>query len=479
MKKSFMFYLSVLLFLLTISILAQESPDQELKKLKNEVQELRSVIKEQRVYFEAQLQDMQRKISALTDKKNELYSNNNSEKLSSTGDDELKALRLAAANEITHTDIISTDLEEKSFKSGGLSLQSLNPELSVVGELIGSYNFGDAVDNDYYDWNYRGLGLHFAAYLDPYSRFKAAIPISSEGAELGEAYFTRYGVLKNTNITLGKFRQQFGIINRWHKHALDFYDFPLPVQMIFGAGGLNQTGMSIDYSNSFEQVSQEITVQITNGDNLIVNSGNSEKRPNLLLHYKNYRDLTPSTYLELGLTGMMAWNDKWNILQDSKNFTMSKSLLTKIYGIDCTVRWEPTDRMRYRNSEFRTELYLSQKDILAYDGTGSDTLDAFGWYASLNTKINRTIDIGMHIDYYKPDNKSYATLADFPYTSYAVESENAHMWLTSLYLTWFQSPFVKYHLEYNHEDRDDVSESEDKMMFQVLFAAGPYKHERY
>lgn len=395
-------------------------------------------------------------------------------------DDELKALRQAAENEIIHeTDMQNKKLEEMSFKSGGLSLQALNPEISISGDFIGTYFFGDAFETDYYDWNFRGMGLHLEAYLDPYSKFKAAIPVNSGGAELGEIYFTRYGISGGTNITLGKFRQQFGVINRWHKHALDFLDFPLPLRMIFGPGGLNQTGVSIDHSNSFNQISQEVTLQITDGENGMINSGNTKHSPDILLHYKIYHDLTESTYMEFGLTGLAAWNNEWTVLQDSTASTIDDSLLTEVYGFDFTIMWEPIDRMRYRNIEFRTEIYLCQKNIQAYDGSGTDSLQAFGWYASLNTKISRTLDIGVHIDYYEPDNKSYADLDGFPYSAHAVSEENANRILTSVYLTWFQSPFVEFRLEYNYEDGDGMGESEQKFMFQTVFAAGPHKHERY
>jgi len=396
--------------------------------------------------------------------------------------DELKALRADALKESLKNDVVSNTGEQYkdiSFKSGGLSLQALNPEISVTGDLIGTYSFGEDVDNNFYDWNFRSLGLHFETYLDPYSKFKAAIPINSGGAELGEAYFTRYGIFKNTNITLGKFRQQFGVINRWHKHALDFYDFPLPIQMIFGAGGLNQTGLSIDVLNSFNNTSQEVTLQITDGDNAMINKGNVDKRPNVLIHYKNYRDLTSSTYFEVGLTGLIAWNNQWDVYQNSESSVMEKSLSTEVYGLDFTIMWEPTDRMRYRNLELRSEIYLCQKDILAYDGSGTDSLDSFGWYISLNTKINRIIDVGAHIDYYEPDSKSYASLSGFPYSSYAVSDDNANRWLISMYLTYFQSPFVKFRVEYDHEDGDSMEDASDKLMFQMVFAAGPHKHERY
>ena len=63
--------------------------------------------------------------------------------------------------------------------------------------------------------------------------------------------------------------------------------------------------------------------------------------------------------------------------------------------------------------------------------------------------------------------------------NYTNTQDDAHRWLGSVYVTWSQSPFVKYRIEYNQEDGSDMGEEEHRVMFQVIFAAGPHKHERY
>ena len=226
--------------------------------------------------------------------------------------DDLEALRAAAEAEAEKEAPAEKPAEETIFKSGNLGLQALNPELSITGDLLGTYRVGEDV-TDGWDWNFRNLGLHFESYLDPYSRMKAAVEFSPEGAELGEAYFTRFGVLENLNVTLGKFRQQFGVVNRWHKHALDWFDFPLPLRYVFGEGGLNQTGASLDWSGPLGPLDQELIVQVTDGENPRIFGQNSKHRPSVLAHYRLYQDLSPSTYLELGATGLFGWNDSWPI----------------------------------------------------------------------------------------------------------------------------------------------------------------------
>jgi len=86
--------------------------------------------------------------------------------------------------------------EETVYKFGGLSLQQLNPEISVSGDFIGHYRHQDETRKRT-DAEIRGLELNFQSYLDPYSRIKATTHISDEGVDLEEAYLTHFTVLEN------------------------------------------------------------------------------------------------------------------------------------------------------------------------------------------------------------------------------------------------------------------------------------------
>lgn len=368
--------------------------------------------------------------------------------------------------------------DETIFKSGGLGLQKLNPEISVTGDMLGVYHYREDVKNGP-EFIFRGLGLHFESYLDPYTKFKAAVPVSPKGVGLGEAYMTRFAVLPGFNITLGKFRQQFGVINRWHKHGLDQIDFPLALRKLFGDGGLNQTGMSFDWSLPFPRnASQELLFQVTNGENSRLFSGNILSIPSLLGHYKFFVDFSKSTYFEMGVTGLVGWNDEWDVVSGDSTIQKEKRLRTEAIGLDMVIRWEPTGHMRYRNIEWRCEIYYLDRIILTPDIGAEDNINPYGGYSYLQAKLSRKLDIGIRFDYYKPDAKGYAStaggLAPLAYTD-----DEAYQWQISPYLTWGQSPFVKFRIEYDHLDGKGMGDSENTVIVQAVFAAGPHKHERY
>jgi len=286
-----------------------------------------------------------------------------------------------------------------------------------------------------------------------------------------------YDVGDDLNLTLGKFRQQFGVVNRWHKHGLDQVDFPVALRQIFGEGGLNQSGVSLDWlMPPAGDVSQQLTLQVTDGDNDRLFGDNSSNRPSILLHYKNFRDLSKDTYLEYGLTGLVGWNDEWSLADGS---TRDDRRVTAVLGADLSVLWEPTEKMRYRNVEWRSEAYLLNKEIVASDGSGRDSIDAWGLYSYLQSKISRTIDIGVRCDFFVPDTKSYADIPGLSLSPLAVTGKNSYLWQVGPYITWWQSPFVKFRVEYNHADGKGIEHAEDIFWLQAIFSAGPHKHERY
>lgn len=437
----------------------------EFRKLKEQLLTIQRQMGEMQKQHAAEVQALRQEVQALREGQPPAATT------AATEADELAELRRMATAAVAEQEKPETK-QEIVFKAGGLSLQALNPEISLTGDFIGLVKDQDGTRKRS-DFNFRCLGLHFESYLDPYTRFKAAVPVTEGKASIGEAYMTRYGVLPNVNLTIGKFRQQFGVINRWHEHGLDQVNFPLALKQIFGPGGLNQTGVSADWTMPMLWgASQELTLQITNGENGRLFGSNKLSTPCTLLHYKNYRDLSENTYCELGLTGLLGWSDEWTL----GGVTKHDSLSTRVFGLDFAVLWEPTDRMRYRNVEWRTELYWLNREILAPDASGNDTINAWGAYSYLQSRLNRTWDVGLRLDYYKPDDKDYAGNALAPL---AYADDEAYRWQVGPYLTWWQSPFVKYRLEYNYVGGDGMEEPQNILMLQAIFAAGPHKHERY
>ncbi|MBN2455543.1 MAG: hypothetical protein JXB29_03250 [Sedimentisphaerales bacterium] len=444
-----------------------EDGNRDFEKLNTKILELQNQIIEMQKRHDAE-------IAALKQQVNEL-ANHTAGKESK---DELTALRELAQVEAAKEKPLEEKTEDVTFKSGGLSLQSLNPEISFAGDFLFSSR-QDSTSEESSDFDFRVLDIHVQSWLDPYTFFKAAIGVTENDADLGEGYITLYQLSDDINLTLGKYRQQFGVVNRWHKHALDQVDFPLALREIFGNGGLNQSGVSLDWlMPPAGDASQQLTFQVTDGSNDRLFGGNTSNRPSLLAHYKNYRDLSKDTYVEWGLSGLVGWNDQWEV--GNSITTQDRREMTTVLGADFTVLWEPTEKMRYRNIEWRSEAYWLNKDILTPDGSGKDTLNTWGLYSYLQTKISRTVDIGVRGDFFVPDTKSYAENSNWTSLSpLAVTGDNPYLWQIGPYITWWQSPFVKFRAEYDYSNGEGIENPEHVIWLQCVFSAGPHKHERY
>jgi hypothetical protein len=378
--------------------------------------------------------------------------------------DELEQLRREA--EGLTTDIEDTVDKDKTepetiFTSGQRSLQALNPEISVVidaGGMLILHDFDSESLEDDSRFYFRVMGLHFESNLDPFSFFKAAVEVSPEGVGLGEAYVTWVNVLPSVNLTLGKFRQQFGVIQRWHVPSLDQFAFPLPLTTVLGPEGLNQIGFSLDWRlPELWAHDQHLILQVTNGMNEHLFSGQKFGVPVGLLRWTQYFDLSGSTYLEFGLTGMLGANSKRNT-EDENGLEIDEPWrTTTVAGADLTLSWSPLNRERYRHVTWRSEFYWAGKE------TPEGYLAAGGGYSYLDVGLSEAWVIGARGDLTQP---------------FAVDNESKWLWQVVGYVTWWQSPWVKARIQLSHLDGDDRT-AEQRLIVQFVFAAGPHKHERY
>jgi hypothetical protein len=363
-----------------------------------------------------------------------------------------------------------TRLEEKVFRGGQRALQALNPELSVVGDayLLGIFNEdGYTSEDDRSGFVFRMIGIHFQSDLDPFSFTKIAVGVTPNGVSLGEAYLTWTSLLPGVSLTAGKFRQAFGVVNRWHLHGLDQYDWPLAMREILGPAGLNQVGLSLEWlMPRMWAHANHLVLQVTNGQNERLFAGKFYSIPALLLRLKSYYDLSESTYFELGLTGMLGWNNARGKADDSGELENEDWRATGVWGADWTVVWEPLQQAKYHNVVARGELYGARKN-LPDSAFGHAYEQGIGLYQYIQARVSRRFEVGARFDWTQP-------LAEARDSDYTLSAQP--------YVTWWQSPWVRLrlHYVYTYGKLEAAADTQDhRMILQATFAAGPHKHERY
>ncbi|MFB3117298.1 MAG: hypothetical protein ACE1ZP_00910, partial [Myxococcota bacterium] len=172
--------------------------------------------------------------------------------------DELAALRAAARAAIGPAAARSDTAGSQTSRTRNLRV--LNPEISVTGDIVGAYTAPGGGDNAT-GFTPREFEFSFQAALDPYTRTKifvtreqdfeiAGVPEEDGEEEAGsfeieEGYMYWVGLPGGFGAKIGKFRQEIGLYNRWHTHALFEIERPLAAVTFLGEDGLIQTGVGV------------------------------------------------------------------------------------------------------------------------------------------------------------------------------------------------------------------------------------------
>lgn len=314
----------------------------------------------------------------------------------------------------------------------------LNPEISVTGDVRGYARWPNNPGNNF---DPREFEVGFQSALDPYSHTKIFMSLENDhlGLEEGYAYWT--GLPGHIRFDIGKFRQQFGEVNRWHLHALPETEYPLVVTSYLGDDGLSGSGVSL-YRAFGWWGTAEVTGQAT-----LSSSGNAlfagGSRLSYLGHLLNFWQLSRSTYFQLGGTGLYGTNP-------------DSSLKTTVWGGEFRLTWRPPQEALYKEWTLRGEILAERHQ---FSGLGPWRT---GFYIGTTYKLNQRFIAGVRYD-----NVQDTTAATFLTTQQVVPS-----------LTLWQSEWVFLRAEYRWQKIASATPA-NQVALQIVWAIGPHKHETY
>jgi len=354
-----------------------------------------------------------------------------------TAGDDLAALRAAANATAGITDTTRADTtRDMTFVGRERNQNQLNPEISATGD-VRAYGYSPGVQANNFDP--REFEIGFQSALDPYSHTKIFISLENGSVSVEEGYAYWTGLPGHVRFDIGKFRQQFGELNRWHLHAVPETEYPLALRTYLGDDGLAGAGISL-YRAFGGLGTHELTAQVTKSesdDSLFGGAG----RPSYLVHLLNFWQLSRSTYVQLGGTGLYGTDP-------------TSSLKTKVGGLDFRLTWRPPARGFYREWTLRGELFALQKQLA---GVGPTRL---GGYASTTYKLNERVILGAAYNYVEAPLNGRVTRQVIPS------------------LTWWESEWVFLRAQYRYE-KNPLAGTSHQLAFQAVWAIGPHKHETY
>jgi len=338
------------------------------------------------------------------------------------------------------------------------SLSAFNPEIGVLADVVGRLSESSAEGEGNDKLSARELELVFGHPVDPYSRLDITVSFSDfEAASLEEAYITHWGLPGEVKARVGRFRPPVSKASALHRDSLDTVDEPLFVEQYLGAEGLSRTGAEVSgfLPVPWEAVTHHLAAGVLEGG---VGEGGTlfgsvRRRPSYYAHLKNFWDITDTTNAELGATYFTGSRD-----DDS-------DLEVNALGLDATVVHyiTPTNKLKWQN-----EVYLQERDeavSVAEDGTETLFRDTpWGFYSLLDYRFSPRLGAGGRFDYIEPVDVDPVTLAHAGDTAW------------SGYLTFYQSEFARWRLQFRHTNF--ARGGDDNTVFlQGTVAIGVHKHQ--
>lgn len=350
-------------------------------------------------------------------------------------EDELAAIRAAAQAAAEE----GAARDSTPRHTGPRRLNVLNPEISVTGNLLLTAR-DESPQRDNADL--REVEVAFQSALDPFSTAKVFLTFSEEEIGVEEGYLYWTGLPGRFRLDAGKIRQQLGDLNRWHAHALPETEYPLVYQRFLGEEGLAGIGLSAYTALplSLAGGTHEVWVQGTTAESDPLYEGGTQ--PSLLGRLQNFWQLSRSTYMQLGVTGVGGNNS-------------DADLKSRLVGLDFRFTYRPPEAATRRDITFRAEGYRLNST------QAGQTTNRYGAFASLHAKVSRRWIFGTRYDWVE-----------------APRGSNDREWRITPSITYWQSEFVYLRLEGEHRD-SDLEGTSNVLRFQAVFAMGPHKHETY
>ncbi len=376
-------------------------------------------------------------------------------------EDELKKL-MEEANKLSREEKKEETGLGKKFRSGIRQQSGLNPNISVSGDFFAAISsskeefVSNPSDVSYGNnrFELRELEVALVAPLDPFTRGKSFISVGREEIAIEEAYMEWLNLPANLNLKIGIFYLPFGILNRYHDHALPQFDRPKVLVNMFSNGGLSGWGVSGNFL-----LPPILFADASSLDLSFVNGGaghsfTSEGKYNLigLGKLNNYYDISASTYFEWSVSGAVGKNDP------------AEQYLSYVGDLGLTLKWVPIGRAKYRTIDWRTELLYSRRE------TPVGNMDAKGFYTSLQNKLSARYWITGRVGY-----------SELPW------DKNQHEWDVTACLDVWQSDFVFFRFQYQYSKRQFAEyldyagpfPDDHTFLFHVCWAMGQHKHEAY
>lgn len=317
--------------------------------------------------------------------------------------------------------------------------KALIPDISLIGSIAGGWfrddPAGDQGENpSRTGFNFQSAELAIQSVIDPYVRGDFFILFKEDGVEVEDATITTLSLPANLQIRAGKMLARFGRQNTQHLDQLDFVDQSRLNRYFFGPEGFSELGFELSALFPAPWLS-ELSFEFLQGENEGNFDGSRKQDFAYLGHWKNGFDVTENLAAQVGLSGVVGFNDS------------APGNTTQIYGADVYFRWKPNER---RGLKWQTEYFLRRLEDVA------DTVVEGGLYSQIVWQFARRWETGLRAE------------------RIGLPSDGFAEWSVTPQLTFLASEFFRLRAQYGFVKQDGVSRTGHEAFLQMQFNMGPH-----
>lgn len=281
-----------------------------------------------------------------------------------------------------------------SAAASGLQASNLlNPNVSVIGWMqaeAGRRSPAAAVPApSAFSLKEAEVGLQ--SVVDPYAKADFFLSVAGDGTvELEEGTIDWFSLPAGLALKAGKFHADFGKFNRTHTPETAFADRPLVHERFFGEEALSGAGLGLSWVAP-TPVYLKLDAQTMGSPASAPAFGSGRKKDLLYVgRASSYYDLTEALNAAVGVSGAYG-----SAGQDFDPVTgSSASLVSRMAGLDLTLRWKDPRRSIYRSAFWQTEALWGRRGAVRASATG-----AKGFFTHVEYQFARRWRAGARYDY--------------------------------------------------------------------------------
>jgi hypothetical protein len=422
-----------LFFICTPAVYAQDyiSRD-EIRQMKEEMQEMKVLIGG----LEDIIKNQNKKITEIQERKTED-----------------KHERLA---EVSETDKSKNKNKDEDIDLHDV-LSSIKPKISVTGDFVANLSDDSHIRTENKRFNLRGVDLSITDDIDGVGKGVVNFAYHDDDVMLEEAYLIANKLLPyDTNLKLGKFRVDYGLLNTVHPHNLPQVDYPAIYREYLGHEGYIDEGIGIaGQFPSLWETQFKYSLQVLNGnrhdhdDDADLDHKEEDKYDRL----KDYDDLVYVGRLENAFSPINELDVNWGLSGLTGKFEDDSSSPRFYYGgSDLTLIWQPFED-KYKRIRWQSEVIIAQIE----DDSGWE--QSYGLYSFVDYQFLPKWLIGARYDY-----------VQLPFDPDEHRSEY------SGYLTYLYSKNNQIRIQLKNS-RGNYEKDTNEVFLQWIFTLGRHDHD--